>query len=250
MGQTIENDITVISKSLRKGLTKEEILEPYRMPNHNAETIIQSSRFEMNLKSPKAYQILPHLSDNPKALYPSLLLSKGRSNVTFALGVPTIKRSKKSYLKETLQNIISNMNERERQDTVIIVFIGEMKLSEVSSVALEVQEEFSDYISEGLVEIIAPNPSYYPDLNKLRLTLNNKLERVKWRSKQNLDYAYLMTYAYPKAQYYVQLEDDIITLPGFITSMKNAIHNNNVPWYVLDFCELGFIGTLALMFIF
>ena len=40
-------------------------------------------------------------------------------------------------------------------------------------------------------------------------------ERVKWRSKQNLDYAFLMMYAQSRGRFYVQLEDDIVTQPNY-----------------------------------
>jgi alpha-1,3-mannosylglycoprotein beta-1,4-N-acetylglucosaminyltransferase A/B len=45
--------------------------------------------------------------------------------------------------------------------------------------------------------------------------------------------------------YYVQLEDDILTTPGYITKMKKfALKKEamNLDWFLLDFCQLGFIG--------
>ena len=65
---------------------------------------------------------------------------------------------------------------------------------------------------------------------------------MQWRSKQNLDYAFLMMYAQWRGTFYVQLEDDILTKPYFVATMrdfaleKNAAHE---PWFVIDFCQLG-----------
>ena len=53
-----------------------------------------------------------------------------------------------------------------------------------------------------------------------RQTLGDDPERVAWRSKQNLDYAFLMMYAHWRGHFYVQLEDDVLTKPGFFTTMK------------------------------
>ena len=70
---------------------------------------------------------------------------------------------------------------------------------------------------------------------------------MQWRSKQNLDYAFLMMYAQWRGTFYVQLEDDILTKPYFVATMrdfaleKNAAHE---PWFVIDFCQLGFIGKM------
>jgi len=95
------------------------------------------------------------------------------------------------------------------------------------------------------VDIIAPTPEYYPDFSKLPLTLGDPRNRVTWRSKQNLDYAFIMMYCQPKGSFYVQMEDDIITIPQFHTIMKNTALQrivNGQEWFLLDFGEIGFIG--------
>ena len=106
---------------------------------------------------------------------------------------------------------------------------------------------FPDALQSGLLEIIAPPASFYPDLNEVRVTLNDPVERVKWRTKQNLDYAFLMMYAQSRGTYYVQLEDDILTTSGYITKMiKFALGKEakKEDWFLLDFCQLGFIGKM------
>lgn len=95
------------------------------------------------------------------------------------------------------------------------------------------------------MDVVAPTVAYYPDMNQLRTTLGDPEERVKWRSKQNLDFAFLMMYAQPKGMFYIQLEDDILVKPKFVTTMKTiALERiaNKQQWFVLDFCQLGFIG--------
>lgn len=113
--------------------------------------------------------------------------------------------------------------------------------------AAEIEEQFKDHIESGLLEIVSPPASYYPDFNatvkvsnrcttskltrmndraineqlcSLKATLGDSLIRTIWRTKQNLDFAYLMMYCQPKGTYYVQLEDDVLSKPNFITKMK------------------------------
>lgn len=98
-----------------------------------------------------------------------------------------------------------------------------------------------------MIDVISPSPSYYPDLSRLRDTLGDDHQRVVWRSKQNLDFAFLMSYAQTKGTFYVQLEDDILAKKNFITTMKSfALQKIGMKenWFVLDFCQLGFIGTV------
>lgn len=84
-------------------------------------------------------------------------------------------------------------------------------------------------------------------MNRLRDTLGDDHRRVVWRSKQNLDFAFLMSYASTKGTFYVQLEDDILAKKNFITTMKSyALHKISLKeeWFILDFCQLGFIGKM------
>ncbi|CAH1992959.1 unnamed protein product [Acanthoscelides obtectus] len=56
-----------------------------------------------------------------------------------------------------------------------------------------------------------------------------------------------MSYSQPKGTFYVQLEDDILAKPSYVTEMKKfAIEKiaRKEPWFVLDFCQLGFIGKM------
>ena len=69
---------------------------------------------------------------------------------------------------------------------------------------------------------------------------------------QNLDYAFLMMYAQWRGVYYVQLEDDILTKRHFVTTMLDFAAEKTTlaqagrasDWFVIDFCQLGFIGKL------
>jgi alpha-1,3-mannosylglycoprotein beta-1,4-N-acetylglucosaminyltransferase A/B len=52
-------------------------------------------------------------------------------------------------------------------------------------------------------------------------------------------------YARHRGTFYVQLEDDILSRKGFINTMKTfalTTSMKNDDWFMLDFCQLGFIG--------
>ena len=99
----------------------------------------------------------------------------------------------------------------------------------------------------GLIEIISPPAEFYPDMTSLKQTLGDDMERVIWRSKQALDFSFLMMYAKSRGQFYVQLEDDVLTKKGFMSIMKHFALGKiaeKKPWFVIDFCQLGFIGKM------
>ncbi|XP_030573185.1 alpha-1,3-mannosyl-glycoprotein 4-beta-N-acetylglucosaminyltransferase B-like isoform X2 [Drosophila novamexicana] len=188
-----------------------------------------------------AFRFTPHLLDIMASSRPAYLRSQGRTGVSIVLGVPTVQRRKQSYLRSTLYNLIENMNAEEQNETLIIVYIGEMDGSVIERIVHQIELSFRGHIASGLIDIIAPAPDYYTDFE----------EHVSWHSKQNLDIAYLMAYAHSKGIYYVQLEDDVLTQRDFLTTMRKfaliklALANPLEPcWFVLDFSPSSLVGKL------
>ncbi|GIY23385.1 alpha-1,3-mannosyl-glycoprotein 4-beta-N-acetylglucosaminyltransferase A [Caerostris extrusa] len=215
----------------------------------DSQQLLASIQGGVDLQLPSIHHFLPHLLSSPDSLSPSIKLSRGRSGVTVVLGIPTVKRDVQSYLMSTLQNLIENMSPEEKMDCIIIVFIAETDSEYVTRQAAEIENrsEFQEHVNSGLLEVIAPPSTYYPDFDKLRQTLGDPLGDVKWRTKQNLDFSYLMMYAQPKGTFYVQLEDDILSKPGYIEIMKRFAYKQiteKKDWIILDFCQLGFIGKM------
>ncbi|XP_027712437.1 alpha-1,3-mannosyl-glycoprotein 4-beta-N-acetylglucosaminyltransferase A isoform X2 [Vombatus ursinus] len=121
----------------------------------------------------------------------------------------------------------------------------ETDLEYVHSVVAILEKEFSTEINSGLMEIISPPATYYPDFTNLKKTFGDSKERVKWRTKQNLDYCFLMMYAQEKGIYYIQLEDDIVVKQNYFSTIKNfALQVSSEDWMILEFSQLGFIGKM------
>jgi len=191
---------------------------------------------------PSAPLLLPNM-----VFTPALRISKGRGHVSTVLGVPTVKRDRQSYLEETLTSLLENMSVEEMADTLIVVFVAETDFHHVTSISILLEEKFSEHLQSGLLEIISPPPQFYPDLTRLEETLGDSMDRVRWRSKQLLDFTFLMMYAMRRGTYYVQLEDDVITKRGFVSTMNQfalKMTAENKPWFIIDFCSLGFIGKM------
>lgn len=197
------------------------------------------------LQVPNIYHHLPHLLNNEGSLQPAVQVGLGRTGVTMVMGIPTVKRKVKSYLSETLRSLIDKLSPEEKLDCVIIVFVGETDVDYVHSVVAGLEKEFSTELNSGLLEVISPPAAYYPELTNLKETFGDSRERVKWRTKQNLDYSFLMMYAVNKGVYYVQLEDDIVAKPNYFATMKNfALQLSSEDWMILEFSQLGFIGKM------
>ena len=91
----------------------------------------------------------------------------------------------------------------------------------------DTQKQFQKHLDSGLMEIISPPAEFYPDFTGLKQTLGDDMERVTWRSKQSLDFSFLMMYAKSRGTFYVQLEDDVLT-------KKVDTKNNYIEIYLFD----------------
>uniref|UniRef100_A0A914HDL7 Homeobox domain-containing protein n=1 Tax=Globodera rostochiensis TaxID=31243 RepID=A0A914HDL7_GLORO len=111
----------------------------------------------------------------------------------------------------------------------------------------EIERNFGEEVRQGLIEVIAPPKEWFPpNLENIRPTLGDSPERMRWRAKQSLDYAYAMYHTRrerPEARFYVQLEDDVITVPGFLSEL-HRFANAHSEFFVCEFSNLGFIGRM------
>ncbi|XP_027554649.1 alpha-1,3-mannosyl-glycoprotein 4-beta-N-acetylglucosaminyltransferase-like protein MGAT4D [Neopelma chrysocephalum] len=187
---------------------------------------------------------LPHLREYEDGIFPNVIFGQQRTGVSLVMGIPTVKREKKDYLISTLHSLLHGLSEEQEKDCVIIIFVAEVNADYVKSVAESVKTSFPREIQSGVLEVISPPASYYPDLSNLKKTFGDSEDRVRWRTKQNLDYSFLMLYAQPKGTLYLQLEDDIIAKPDYIASIKSFAAQQSQDWMVLEFSQLGFIGKL------
>ncbi|XP_043829069.1 alpha-1,3-mannosyl-glycoprotein 4-beta-N-acetylglucosaminyltransferase-like protein MGAT4D [Dromiciops gliroides] len=208
----------------------------------NLKTLGFSSLDFMKLSS--LYYHLPHLRAHENNIYPNIIFGKNRTGVSVVMGIPTIKREKQNYLIQTLNSLFFQMSTLEEEDCLVIIFVAEVDEAYINDLAKIVKDNFLQKVNSGVLEMISPPAFYYPSFSDIKLTLGDSEERVRWRTKQNLDYSFMMLYAQDKGKFYLQLEDDIIAKPKYFTAVKHFALSQTSDWLVLEFSKLGFIGKL------
>lgn len=176
-----------------------------------------------------------------------------------SVGFGSVKRQK-DYVLDTVGIMLGlkgdcQITPQERSSVVIVAHFADFDRSWVSEISQKLMDEYKDLIAGGQFHGIHAKEEFYPTLDVCPPTCNYKDDpkRVKWRSKQNVDYAFLMYYAAPLAPYYLQIEDDInfaanwiSKITGFLTSSFPPTYRSkeNAPWRLIDFSQLGFIGKM------
>ncbi|KAG6446944.1 hypothetical protein O3G_MSEX004705 [Manduca sexta] len=186
-------------------------------------------------------------TSNEKYYKPAFYIKSNRDVANVVVGIPSIKREKDNYLPTTLKFLVEGLSEEEYRNTLIMIFIGEVDFDYVLEVSMMLERNFYKEMKDGLIEVLSPEKNFYPDMDKLPVTLGDPPSRVQWRSKQNLDALFLMSVARFRGLHYLMMEDDVVAKPnymqdivGFITS-STASHPD---WVLIDFSPIGGIGKM------
>ncbi|CAH1256766.1 MGAT4C [Branchiostoma lanceolatum] len=166
-------------------------------------------------------------------------------NGFLTIGIPTVKRDQNAtYLVSTLDSLIEHTTAAEREQIVVVVFLADFDTDYNRNLSLEISRKYSQHLDNGFMQIIQAPQSFYPTLEGLKIKFKDSPERVRWRSKQCVDYAFLFQYCLNLSEYYLQLEDDIVSTQNFLTGIKEYLGRVKDDWTMLEFSELGFIGKL------
>ncbi|CAK6980276.1 alpha-1%2C3-mannosyl-glycoprotein 4-beta-N-acetylglucosaminyltransferase B-like [Scomber scombrus] len=251
LGGMISTDLSRILEQLRNISRASNITQLTRNNTNTISITKETTRQPMGDSGqqtfllPNIYIYMPHLRQHPDSLKPNVVVGQGRRGVSMVLGIPTVKREKQSYLVSTLSSLLFSLTFSQRQDLLIIVFVAEADSDYVDSIAETIRKNFPKESQSGLLEVVSPSQYYYPDFSSLEETFGDTKDRVKWRTKQNLDFSFLMLYAQDKGTFYVQLEDDVVAREDYYNAMKTyAYQEASKQWLFLEFSQLGFIGKM------
>jgi len=194
------------------------------------------------------HPLYPELPLEMALLNPQPGLSIGNIDLgaKIVIGIPTVKRNNISYVEETLSSIFENTNVP--SNIKVVVYIGELDEKFINKKMNDLSKQFSKELKNNLLQVISPPKNYYPTdwNNSLHLQFGDTVDRVKWRSKQNLDQVFLMMYINSLSpEYYLMLEDDVIARKNYDRDIiKFANQHEKRDWFFLSFCSLGAIGKL------
>ncbi|NXP27868.1 MGT4C acetylglucosaminyltransferase, partial [Scytalopus superciliaris] len=162
-----------------------------------------------------------------------------------AVGLASVRRPRGFYLPATLQSLFSQSTEEELQEMVVVVHLADADRGWNERVALGIARRFARHVLLGRLLLIHAPHELYPTLEGLKRNYNDPEERVRFRSKQNVDYAFLLAFAANLSSYYLMIEDDVWCAKSFLTAIRKALASQEGSnWATLEFSKLGYIGKL------
>ncbi|KAJ7377746.1 Alpha-1,3-mannosyl-glycoprotein 4-beta-N-acetylglucosaminyltransferase C [Desmophyllum pertusum] len=161
------------------------------------------------------------------------------------IGITSISRpAGANYLIQTIQSLLESMNDAERNQAFIVVFLADFDETLKMATANTLSELFHKEIEEDFLHVIEAFPQYYPKLSKLKVKFGDSQDRTKWRSKQNIDFAFLMCYCQDLSHYYLHVEDDVTASPSLFGKLNDFMKSQTKPWPMLDLSAMGHVAKI------
>ncbi|XP_035205351.1 alpha-1,3-mannosyl-glycoprotein 4-beta-N-acetylglucosaminyltransferase C-like [Stegodyphus dumicola] len=168
-----------------------------------------------------------------------------RNEKFLTIAIPTVLRRKENYLRTTLESLLKNMDAEEHELVIILVLFADSDAQLRTKRAKETALQFSDSVGSGLLLLVQLLPEYYPESKITRRTFNDSMDRIKWRSKQVLDFAFLLNCSQNLSKYFLILEDDIIATKDYVSAIQKFVNSkSNNDWVSLTFSGFYIIGRL------
>ncbi|XP_054032288.1 alpha-1,6-mannosyl-glycoprotein 4-beta-N-acetylglucosaminyltransferase-like [Dryobates pubescens] len=162
-----------------------------------------------------------------------------------AVGLASVRRPRGFYLPATLRSLFEQSTEEELQELVVVVHLADPDPSWNGRVAAGIAQSFARHVQQGRLLLIHAPQQRYPSLEGLKRNYGDPEERVRFRSKQNLDYAFLFAFAANLSSYFLMVEDDVRCARSFLTAVRRAVASRaGSAWATLEFSKLGYIGKL------
>ncbi|XP_043980881.1 alpha-1,3-mannosyl-glycoprotein 4-beta-N-acetylglucosaminyltransferase C-like isoform X1 [Gambusia affinis] len=203
--------------------------------------------------------IHPSSSDRYVHTFKDLSNFSGSINVTYrclagiplsrkkylTIGLASVKRKRGNYLLETIKSIFDQSSYEELKEIVVVVHLADFDLVWCENVVQEITRKFAHHIIAGRLLVIQAPEEFYPSLDGLKRNYNDPEDRVRFRSKQNVDYAFLLNFCTNLSHFYMMLEDDVRCSRNFLTALKKVITSREGSyWVMMEFSKLGYIGKL------
>ena len=137
-----------------------------------------------------------------------------------SIGIASVERpSRTNYFLKTTQSLIDNKGEEDKNCAFVVIFLADIEESPKSRTKKETLRMFEKYINRGLLIVIEAISDLYPALENIKLKYGKTDSGRTWRSKENVDAAFVMCFCKDISEYYIHLEDDVISSPTFLPKL-------------------------------
>eukprot|EP01111_Echinosteliopsis_oligospora_P005973 TRINITY_DN1980_c1_g1_i1.p1 TRINITY_DN1980_c1_g1~~TRINITY_DN1980_c1_g1_i1.p1 ORF type:complete len:380 (-),score=93.67 TRINITY_DN1980_c1_g1_i1:61-1200(-) len=169
----------------------------------------------------------PTTTSSPSSVSSSNLPPRQGYPYYMTIGIATIRRAMnddddsldQSTLIKTLSSLFSHLQENDEKLIRIFVF-NLQNPPEKHEQFYKAQSIFASYVHDNIISFVVPSAddSLTELLNedKVEITHGDAIDRVLWRSKENLDFCFIYSFCARFAPYVLFMEDDVLASNKFV----------------------------------
>lgn len=166
------------------------------------------------------------------------------------------------YIIHTIDALLKPLSNEDIKIINILIVLADKESEKRKKIHDLLKKNYKKYLQAGVLSIIMIPERFYSPLTNISSTFNDSSQRVFWRSKQSLDYAFVFDYVYTLCDYYVQIEDDVVANQEYFKTIWEDIERLNrrrtkenkfllkeyqlrfQPWLIIEYYPTSFIGRV------
>ncbi|KAL6031085.1 hypothetical protein STEG23_001358 [Scotinomys teguina] len=157
------------------------------------------------------------------------------------VGITSVSRQGQGGLLDTLASLYHASSVAEQKRITVLVHLAGSDSTWLRKTILRISSLFTSQISTGQLLLIHAPSDAYPTVDNVQ----KELSQGQIYSKQNVDHAFLMSFASKLSTYFLLIEDDVLCAPNFVTHIHSKVINRHPhTWVLLEFSNMGFLGKL------
>ncbi|XP_053515491.1 alpha-1,3-mannosyl-glycoprotein 4-beta-N-acetylglucosaminyltransferase-like protein MGAT4E [Artibeus jamaicensis] len=156
------------------------------------------------------------------------------------VGISSVPGPGRSGLLHTLVSLFRASSRAEQRRLTVLVHLADSDPARLRKTTAQISTLFSPQILAGQLVLIHAPPDAYPVGDP-----EDQAYRGDTCSKQNVDHAFLVSFAAGLSDYFLLLEDDAFCAPNFITHIRRRLGSmSRTPWVLMELSNLGLLGKL------
>ncbi|XP_036926474.1 alpha-1,3-mannosyl-glycoprotein 4-beta-N-acetylglucosaminyltransferase-like protein MGAT4E isoform X2 [Sturnira hondurensis] len=163
-----------------------------------------------------------------------------RRKIWLMVGISSGPGPDRRGLLHTLVSLFRASSRAEQRRLTVLVHLAHSDPASLRKTTAQISTLFSPQILAGQLVLIHAPPDAYPVGDP-----GDAADQGDACSKQNVDHAFLVSFAAGLSDYFLLLEDDAVCAPDFLTHIRWRVGNRSrTPWVLLELSNLGLLGKL------
>ncbi|XP_048214197.1 alpha-1,3-mannosyl-glycoprotein 4-beta-N-acetylglucosaminyltransferase-like protein MGAT4E [Perognathus longimembris pacificus] len=157
------------------------------------------------------------------------------------VGISSVSQQNQGNLLNTLASLYRACSPAEKKQLTVLVHLADANFTWLQKTVAHISRLYSSQILAGKLLLIHAPPDAYPTVEGTQ----NETSQGQFYSKQNTDYAFLMSFARNLSTYFLLIEDNVFCAPNFVTHIYSTVATMKpTSWVLLEFSNMGLLGKL------